>query len=220
MHRLLLTAAVLSLTAAPAEAQPPWPATTSQPSAGPSASPLAEAPRRITPRPASGQTAATPGRSPAARGVPSPWTAFGSLAVIVGLIVVAARVWKTHGPPIGGGLPSDALEILGRRPLDRRNAIQIVRCGSRILILGVGEDGLRTLAEISDPAEVESLTGICRREASDQEGGPGVLGFLRRPHAASTLEGPQFRGRIDEVLAHRFPQPGPAIGTPGSPAHA
>lgn len=226
MHRLLLSAAVLALITVPSVglAQPPWPAGTMQPASnlGPETAPssTAQAPRRITPRPASARAQQASDRNSAARGTPSPWTAFVSLAVIVAVIVAAARLWKKHGPPIGGGLPADALEVLGRRPLDRRNAIQIVRCGSRILILGVGEEGLRTLTEITDAAEVDYLTAICRRGESDQHNGPGFLGLLRRSPAERSVDEPQVHGRVDEVLTQRFPQTSAAPGTAGSPVHA
>lgn len=222
MHRLLFSAAVLSLIALPSSAQPPWPETTLQSEIAPGQpSPEAvQVSRRITPRTTSGRPRETPQGSVAARGAPSPWTAFTSLAVVVGVILAAARLWRKHGPSIGGGLPADALEILGRRPLDRRTAIQIVRCGSRILILGVAEDGLRTLAEITDPAEVDDLLAICRRGESDQQSGPGLLGLLRRAPARTPTDESQYRGRIDEVLAERFPHSAPAAGTAGSPAHA
>ena len=52
--------------------------------------------------------------------------------------------------------------MLGRKPLDYRNTIHLVRCGSRILILGSSQAGLASLSEISDPVEVDYLAGLCK----------------------------------------------------------
>jgi hypothetical protein len=47
-----------------------------------------------------------------------------------------------------------------------------VRCGPKILILGVGPDGIRTLSEITDPVEIDLMAGACRRK--ETSGTPGV----------------------------------------------
>src|SRR5690242_2125021 len=79
----------------------------------------------------------------------SVWTTFGSLAVVVFLILLIARSWKKHGPTIGGQLPSEAVELLGRKHIDARQTLHLVRLGSRMLLLGSSAGGLRTLAEIT-----------------------------------------------------------------------
>lgn len=94
---------------------------------------------------------------------PSFWTSLIVLSVIVAGLLAAARLLKRHGPRASGGLPAEALEHLGRRTLEQRLSIHLVRCGSRILVLGSSADGLRTLSEITDPVEVDLLAGLCRR---------------------------------------------------------
>lgn len=227
MHRLLLTAAAFCLCAAPlaALAQPPWPASAPQRGIGSGFEAAAPAStvrdsRRITPRGTVPSAKSTSDRSESARAAPSLWTAFASLALVVGVILAAARLWRKHGPAAGAGLPDDALEILGKRQLDRRHAIQMVRCGSRVLVLGVTEDGLRALTEITDPQEVDDLARICRRPESNPESGSLVALFRRSHNARVAADEPQFRGRVDEVLAERFPQTPASSSTPGRPAHA
>jgi hypothetical protein len=46
--------------------------------------------------------------------------------------------------------------------LDYRSTIQLVRCGSRLLVIGVSQAGMTTLAEITDPVEVDYLAGFCK----------------------------------------------------------
>lgn len=181
---LILVTGCSSLAPAVLHAQPPWPVAGSPAgvldgleSAQPHSASVGS--RRITPRDGSGPGAA-PSEQNTRRSPGSPWTAFGSLAVIVLVILAAARVWKKHGPALRIGLPSEALEVLGTRRLDRRHAVQLVRCGSRILVLGLSDEGLRTLAEITDPVEVDYLAGLCRRGEGDQYAGPTFHSLFQR----------------------------------------
>lgn len=88
-------------------------------------------------------------------------------ATIVGItflgLALASRWLKTNGPARFRALPSEALELLGKRTLEPRVTVHLVRCGGRILMLGAGPDGVRTLAEYTDPVEVDLLAGACRR---------------------------------------------------------
>jgi flagellar biogenesis protein FliO len=93
----------------------------------------------------------------------SPWSAFGALAVVVGLILVLARVFRRHAPIFSQSLPQEALEILGRRHVDPRQTILLVRIGARILVVGSSASGLNPLGQIDDPVEVDLLAGLCRR---------------------------------------------------------
>ena len=76
-------------------------------------------------------------------------------------------------------------------------AVHLVRCGSRMLVLGVGPDGVRTLAEISDPLEVDLLAGACRRRDESSAGVAAFAHLLQRSTPVrSTPEDPQaFRAR-------------------------
>ena len=95
------------------------------------------------------------------------WTTFISLGLIVGTIVLVGRGLKRYGLQGTHALPIDALEVLGRRTIEPKIAVHLVRCGSRILVLGVGSDGVRTLSEIDDPEEVERLTNACRSPSKE-----------------------------------------------------
>jgi flagellar biogenesis protein FliO len=103
-------------------------------------------------------------RSPAAS---SPWTTFGLLAVMIVAVLAIARLWKKHGPLSTTALPPEAVELLGRKMIDQRNTIQLVRIGSRIVVIGVSPQGLSTLAEIEDPIEVDLLAGLCQKRGGE-----------------------------------------------------
>lgn len=88
------------------------------------------------------------------------WTTVISLGVIVGGLVLVGYWLKPYA--VGAhGLPIEAMELLGRRVIEQKVAIHLVRCGGRVLVLGVSPEGARTLSEITDPAEVNRLVAAC-----------------------------------------------------------
>lgn len=89
------------------------------------------------------------------------------LSLIVGLILVVAKLWLKHGPIVSAGLPPEVIEVLGKRNIDARQSIHLVRMGSRILVLGSSAEGLRTLSELTDPVEVDFIAGACRSRNHD-----------------------------------------------------
>lgn len=102
------------------------------------------------------------------------------------------------------GLPNDAVEPLGQRVLGRGVAVHLVRCGNRMLLLGVGPDGVRTLAEITDPVEVDLLAGACRRRDESQVGIAAFSNLLSRtqrtPNASESRGNPvAYPVKLSEV---------------------
>jgi flagellar biogenesis protein FliO len=89
------------------------------------------------------------------------------LLLVVTLILIGGRLLKKHPSLAKRGLPPAALEVLGRQVVDQRQSILIVRLGSRLLVLGANAGGMRTLAEITDPVEVDYLAGLCRTPETD-----------------------------------------------------
>jgi flagellar biogenesis protein FliO len=89
-------------------------------------------------------------------------TTLGSLTAVLALIFLSAKVFRAGMPAAQRSLPAEVLHVLGRKPLDFRNAIHLVRCGSRLIVVGSSQTGLSTLAEITDPGEIDQLTGLCQ----------------------------------------------------------
>jgi flagellar biogenesis protein FliO len=114
------------------------------------------------------------------------WGTVGALGVILAGLAAAGRYLHRHGPTALRGLPNEAVEPLGQRVLGRGVAVHLLRCGSRVLLVGVGPDGVRTLSEITDPVEVDLLTGACRRR--DDERSSFAQVFRRKETAAPTLD--------------------------------
>ncbi|GAB4135710.1 MAG: hypothetical protein Tsb009_02280 [Planctomycetaceae bacterium] len=108
------------------------------------------------------------------------WKTAGALLFVLVLIGLGAKSLSKHAPKFNGGIPPEALEILGKRNIDQRQAIHLVRLGSRILVIGNSPGGLQTLAEITDPVEVDYLAGMCRKDSTETSFTQGFLALFRR----------------------------------------
>jgi flagellar biogenesis protein FliO len=100
----------------------------------------------------------------AAAGMGSLGTVAGALAVVLGLFVVVVWITRRVGPAGSAPLPKEAVELLGRTTVSGQHALQLVRVGSRLLLVALSPQGAATLTEITEPHEVERLTAICLRQ--------------------------------------------------------
>lgn len=114
---------------------------------------------------ATGSSVDTPSR----RSTTSPWGSFVVLGGILLVIVVAARWLKWIAPGRFQGLPEEAVSWLGKRVIAANQELHLVKVGDRILVLGSGPDGLRTLSEISDSSEVAHLEIAARHSSSPKK---------------------------------------------------
>ena len=110
------------------------------------------------------------------------------LLFVVGLIVVGARWLKSRTPSVVRGLPSEVFEVLGRNAIDPRTSIVLARCGSRLLVLSSSPHGLSTLAEITDPVEIDCLAGLCRATPHNQSLVETFRSLLHKRPVAKPLE--------------------------------
>lgn len=157
----------------------------SRPSSGPvAAAPLESAPDRMLVRRSADRANRNQRDATTLRHSPASWTtSAGALVFVVLTILVLAALWKKYGPRGATALPVDVVEVLGKRPLDQRHTIHLIRCGSRLLIVGASADGLRTLSELTDPVEIDLLTGLCRRQQSEAGAIPSFRQLLNRKPA-------------------------------------
>ena len=91
----------------------------------------------------------------------------GSLALVLGGYF--GLVWVSRH--FGGGngkVPKEVVEVLGQTPFGPKKHLQIVRLGSKLLLLINGPEGTHPIGEITDPQEVEYLASLCagRKTAS------------------------------------------------------
>jgi flagellar biogenesis protein FliO len=91
----------------------------------------------------------------------SPATILGSLGAVVGLFLIVAWVMRRGAPKGSGLLPREVVEVLGRTALVGRQQLQLLRLGSKLVLVSVSPTAVESVAEVTDPAEVDRLTGLC-----------------------------------------------------------
>lgn len=76
---------------------------------------------------------------------------FASLFFVLGLIVLAAWLFRRYGPrTIAQGGRGDAIHIVGSRPLGGRRSLMLVRVRGQTLLLGVTPQSIQCLTEIHE----------------------------------------------------------------------
>jgi flagellar protein FliO/FliZ len=115
------------------------------------------------------------------------WTSLGGLVAVLALVLLSAKLLRKSLPAAQKGLPPEVIRVLGRKPLDYRHTIHLVRCGSKLLVLGSSQEGLTTLSEITDPVEIDYLAGMCESRES-QTLGQGFGQFFRKYQNAGPVE--------------------------------
>lgn len=85
------------------------------------------------------------------------FTVTSSLAIVLGLF--CGFVWLSRKTNHGRGsiLSNDVFTVLGTSAIDVRNKATLVKCGNRVLLLAMTPTGVSTLAEYTDPSEVNDL---------------------------------------------------------------
>lgn len=124
------------------------------------------------------------------------------LAVLVVLMVFAlglAKLFLKRSPYAITGLPPDAVDVLGRRAVDPRNSVYMIKVGSRLILMGSSPGGLSSLAEITDPIEVASLTNVC---AAAKQTGPDAAKWLSKlwPKTTTVVESRPFEDQLGAQL--------------------
>ncbi|GAB5403989.1 MAG: hypothetical protein Aurels2KO_22200 [Aureliella sp.] len=91
-----------------------------------------------------------------------------SLLIVGGLFFGLVWVYrKTANTTLGGGLPKGVVNVLGRAPIAARQQMVLVRFGHKLVLVSVVQGEARTISEITDPLEVDRLTGLCESAKPD-----------------------------------------------------
>lgn len=80
---------------------------------------------------------------------------FVALSIVIGLMIVCARVLKKRGIDLTTGSrrgngPRPVVDVIARRGLSRNASVVVVRAGGKTLVLGVTDQQITMLAE-ADP---------------------------------------------------------------------
>lgn len=85
-------------------------------------------------------------------------TAIG-LAVVLTAIFVGGRVARRIVPGAVVGDSSGPIQLLHRTFLTPKHTVCLVRCGDRLLLIGLSGDRIQNLSEIHDPQEIDYIRG-------------------------------------------------------------
>jgi len=123
-------------------------------------------------------------------------TMVGSLAIVVGLFLMLAWFAKRNMPAGQRPLDSDVVQVLGRAPLSGKQMMHLVRLGPKLLLVSVSAQGAETLAEVSDPVEVERLMALCQQNSggSVSESFRDVLTQFEHEPVQGFLDNPATQG--------------------------
>jgi len=135
--------------------------------------------------------------------LPSLVTVGGSLSIVLGLFFFAAWLLKRPARDSLGRLPRDVLEVLGCSQLAGRQQLQLIRLGRRLVLVWVSPTGVETISEVTQPAEVDHLLGLCHQsrgesstanfhEIFDQFGRAPSIGELSAAQTAARRPKPGF----------------------------
>ena len=102
---------------------------------------------------------AAPAASSASSGIGEAVRVVGALVVVVG-IAFAAKWWLRR-TGLAARVQGGTFEVIARQPVGRGQHVLVARFGPRLLCVQQTRDGLRTLSELTDPAEV-AANGVLR----------------------------------------------------------
>lgn len=102
-------------------------------------------------------------------GYPAKKTA-ASIVLAISISLLALYVLRMKPGQRRGGLPDDVVSMLGQVPFGPNQRLQLVRLGSKLLLITTSQNGSHTLGEITDPEEVLQIEAICRNGKFDTIG--------------------------------------------------
>lgn len=94
-----------------------------------------------------------------------------AIGVLAGSLSLLALFLLRQSPARRRGvLPDDVVSLLGQVPFGPNQKLQLVRLGSKLLLVTTTPAGSHTLGEISDPEEVLQIETLCRSGRYDAIG--------------------------------------------------
>jgi flagellar biogenesis protein FliO len=122
----------------------------------------------------------------------------GSLALVLGIYFAFVWVMRKINPNGGRGLPPEVIEVLGQVPFGARRSLQLVRLGSKLLLLMNSPEGTQPIGEITDPTEVEYLASLCPGKNKKRSNSVGMIGSGT---SGSTNQGSTNQGSSNHIAA-------------------
>jgi flagellar biogenesis protein FliO len=91
------------------------------------------------------------------------YTIVSALAIVIGAFLILVWLLRRGGQKAAAALPADVVSVLGRVPLAARQFAELLRVGNKLVLVCLTPAGPTTLTEVTDPAEVDRLLGLCQQ---------------------------------------------------------
>ncbi len=88
------------------------------------------------------------------------------LALMIGVVFVMKKVM------IGGRASASSvveMKVLGTMVLQPKRAVSVIKVMDKILIIGMGEEGMQVLGEVSDARSLKEIADKLAEQASDRK---------------------------------------------------
>ena len=123
------------------------------------------------------------------------------LAIFYALVVFAKR----NGGSVNGKVPEEVIQVLGQVPMDSRRHLQLVRLGSKILLLSVTNSSVESIGEIDDPVEVEHVISTMQRgrAVEDFQNFRRITNQIRQQRRAQRMYPSQMNGELEDEPTQR-----------------
>lgn len=86
-----------------------------------------------------------------------------ALALVVGLLLLTVSIFKKAAPKSQRLLPGEVASVVGRIPLGGKQMAHLLKVGNKLVLVCVSPEGAKPLTEVTDPAEVSRLLGLCEQ---------------------------------------------------------
>jgi flagellar biogenesis protein FliO len=127
------------------------------------------------------------------------FTVVSALGIVIGGFLIFAWLLRRGSRRGGALLPTEVVSVLGRVPLAGRQFAELLRVGNKLVLVSLTPGGAEPITEVTDPAEVDRLVGLCQQDNPhsttkafehvfrqlSRESAPG--GFLGEPSLPTTL---------------------------------
>ncbi|HLA40113.1 MAG TPA: flagellar biosynthetic protein FliO, partial [Candidatus Glassbacteria bacterium] len=91
--------------------------------------------------------------------------------IVIGLLILFLHLLRKFvSGPMSSTQSGPEFQMLRQYHLGQKRSVALVRFFNRLLLVGISDSGMSTLAEISDPEEVETLLAELKDKKSSRDG--------------------------------------------------
>lgn len=91
------------------------------------------------------------------------YTTITALVFVLGLFFLFMWLLRRGGRKRATVLPGEVVSVVGRVALAPKQFAQLLRVGGKLVLVALTPDGAEPITEVTDPAEVDRLLGLCQQ---------------------------------------------------------